>query len=99
MYNCFMTIEIEDQNRAEIFQTLSDPNRLKIIRILYHSSRELTCGEVGEKLSISKSTVSYHFKELRSVQLTKTRREAQSKYLSLNMDTFNKYLPGFLDSL
>ncbi|CAH1853816.1 ArsR/SmtB family transcription factor [Convivina praedatoris] len=94
-----MEIELEDQKRAEIFKTLSDANRLKIIRTLQASNREMTCGEVGAQLSISKSTVSYHFKALRAVGLTNTRKEAQSKYLSLNQETFNKYLPGFLDSL
>lgn len=99
-----MTIEqknvrVSDVERAEIFKVLSDANRLNMIRELYQSKREMTCGEVGEKLAVSKSTVSYHFKILRSVGLTHTRREAQSKYLSLNYDTFNKYLPGFLDTL
>ncbi|GLB47548.1 hypothetical protein WR164_15270 [Philodulcilactobacillus myokoensis] len=50
-------------------------------------------------MNISKSTVSYHFKILRSVGLTHTRKDAQIKYLSINKDTFHKYLPGFLDSL
>ncbi|MQS88228.1 ArsR/SmtB family transcription factor [Companilactobacillus mishanensis] len=94
-----MTIEQKDITRSEIFKVLSDPNRLQMIRILYLSGREMTCGEVGEKLSVSKSTVSYHFKILRSVGLTNTRREARNKFLSLNINTFNKYLPGFLDSL
>ncbi|MCI1986044.1 MAG: metalloregulator ArsR/SmtB family transcription factor [Lactobacillus sp.] len=99
-----MTIKLTDQQaldqrRAEIFQVLSDPNRLHMIRILYQSHRELTCSEVGERLNISKSTVSYHFKLLRSVGLTNTRKEAQSKYLSLNEATFEKYLPGFLATL
>ncbi|MQS52193.1 ArsR/SmtB family transcription factor [Companilactobacillus mishanensis] len=94
-----MTIEQKDITRSEIFKVLSDPNRLQMIRFLYLSGREMTCGEVGEKLSVSKSTVSYHFKILRSVGLTNTRREARNKFLSLNMNTFNEYLPGFLDSL
>ncbi|MCD2256371.1 ArsR/SmtB family transcription factor [Agrilactobacillus fermenti] len=94
-----MNIEQEDLKRSEIFKVLSDPNRLRMIRILYQSGREMTCGEVGEKLSVSKSTVSYHFKLLRAVGLTHTRKAAQSKYLSLNQQTFAKYLPGFLDSL
>ncbi|MDE7512281.1 ArsR/SmtB family transcription factor [Pediococcus pentosaceus] len=94
-----MTIKQEDIIRAEIFKVLSDPNRLSMIRILHKKQREMTCGEVGEQLEVSKSTVSYHFKILRSVGLTNTRKEAQSKFLSLNYDTFNQYLPGFLDSL
>ncbi|ARW24441.1 metalloregulator ArsR/SmtB family transcription factor [Pediococcus acidilactici] len=95
----FMTMKQEDIKRAEIFKVLSDPNRLSMIRTLYKSKREMTCGEVGKKLEVSKSTVSYHFKILRSVGLTNTRKEAQSKYLSLKFETFDKYLPGFLDSL
>ena len=98
-YSSFMTIEQEDIKRSEIFKVLSDPNRLKMILILYDSGREMTCGEVGEKLNLSKSTVSYHFKILRSVGLTNTRKSAQSKYLSINFATFKQYLPGFLDSL
>lgn len=98
-YASSMMIEQEDLKRAEIFKTLSDVNRLSIIRTLYIANREMTCGEIGQQLDISKSTVSYHFKMLRAVGLTHTRRAAQSKYLSLNYQNFNKYLPGFLDSL
>ncbi|KRN99276.1 ArsR/SmtB family transcription factor [Companilactobacillus kimchiensis] len=90
-----MKTEEADLKRTEIFKVLSDHNRLKMIRILYQAKRELTCGEVGEKLNLSKSTVSYHFKLLRTVGLTNTRKEAQIKYLSLNMATFQEYLPGF----
>ncbi|AUI77290.1 MULTISPECIES: ArsR/SmtB family transcription factor [Lactiplantibacillus] len=99
-----MDIEInqqnqEDQQRVAIFKALADDNRLRIIRVLYQAQREMTCGEVGAQLSISKSTVSYHFKALRLVGLTNTRREAQTKYLSLQRATFDHFLPGFLDSL
>lgn len=93
-----MTMKQEDIKRAKIFRGLSDPHRLSIIRMLYYSKKELTCGEAGKRLDVSKSTVSYYFKSLRSVGLTNTRKEAQSKYLSLRYDTFAKYLPGFLDS-
>lgn len=91
--------QTEDFKRAEIFKALSDPNRLQMIRILYQAGHELTCGEVGEQLNLSKSTVSYHFRLLRGVGLTVTRREAQLKFLSLDQATFDKYLPGFLETL
>ncbi|MDC6396998.1 ArsR/SmtB family transcription factor [Lactiplantibacillus pentosus] len=99
-----MNIEInqqnlKDQQRVAIFKALADDNRLRIIRVLYQAQREMTCGEVGAQLNISKSTVSYHFKALRLVGLTNTRREAQTKYLSLQRATFDHFLPGFLDSL
>lgn len=89
----------KDQKLSEIFKTLSEPNRIEILRILYHSEHELTCSEVSHQLNISKSTVSYHFKALRHAGLTNTRQSAQTKFLSINTDTFNRYLPSFLDSL
>ncbi|AVK64167.1 ArsR family transcriptional regulator [Lactobacillus sp. CBA3606] len=99
-----MTIELkqqisEDQQRIAIFKALADQNRLRIIRVLYQTNREMTCSEVGAQLKISKSTVSYHFKALRLVGLTNTRRVAQTKYLSLRAATFDQYLPGFLSTL
>ncbi|GAB5051655.1 ArsR/SmtB family transcription factor [Pediococcus ethanolidurans] len=94
-----MNIEQRDQKIAQIFKALAEPNRLKIIRVLYQAQREMTCGEVGKELNISKSTVSYHFKALRLIGLTNTRKIAQEKYLSINVETFQTYLPGFLETL
>ncbi|YAB13615.1 ArsR/SmtB family transcription factor [Lactiplantibacillus plantarum] len=100
-----MNIEISkqdqaDQQRVAIFKALADANRLRIIRVLYQAQREMTCSEVGAQLNISKSTVSYHFKTcLRLVGLTNTRRKAQTKYLSLQLATFDRFLPGFLATL
>ena len=93
----FMNIEISKQDKTD--QQRADANRLRIIRVLYQAQREMTCSEVGAQLNISKSTVSYHFKTLRLVGLTNTRRKAQTKYLSLQLATFDRFLPGFLATL
>jgi len=89
----------QDQIKVQIFKALADETRLEIIRILKNQKGELSCGEIGEQINISKSTASYHFKTLREAGLTSTRKEAKNKYVKLMDDTFNKYLPGFLDSL
>ena len=95
-----MNIEISKEEKvAELFRALSEPNRIRIIKILRNSDKELTCSQVSELLQIAPSTVSYHFKALRKAGLTKTRQQAQTKYLSLNKETFRKYLPNLLDSL
>ncbi|KRL05149.1 ArsR/SmtB family transcription factor [Liquorilactobacillus oeni] len=95
-----MDIEISKEKKlAELFSALSEPNRIRIIKILKTSDTELTCSQVSKVLQIAPSTVSYHFKALRKAGLTNTRRQAQTKYLSLNAKTFQKYLPHFLDSL
>ncbi|MFC0232879.1 ArsR/SmtB family transcription factor [Vagococcus entomophilus] len=89
----------EDEVRIQIFKALSDPTRLEIIRFLRDKGAEMGCGEIGENLDLSKSTVSYHFKILREAKLTKTRRDAREKFVTLRHDTFHKYLTNFLDSL
>jgi DNA-binding transcriptional ArsR family regulator len=67
--------------------------------MLYHHQGEMNCGEIGEQLNIQKSTVSYHFRTLREAGLTTTRKSGQNKYVELRLETFEKYLPGFLDTL
>ncbi|WP_028984122.1 ArsR/SmtB family transcription factor [Sporolactobacillus terrae] len=89
----------QDEYRVKILKALADEGRLKIVRMLYAKHRELSCGEIGENLELNKSTVSYHFKTLREAGLTTTRRVAQNKFVSLNEEVFNEFLPGFLDSL
>jgi DNA-binding transcriptional ArsR family regulator len=88
-----------DEALASIMNALSEPNRIRMIRTLARADGELSCAEVGDSLNISKSTVSYHFKLLRAAGLTNTRREGQTKYLSINTKTFDTYLPGFLQTL
>lgn len=95
-----MNIEKQtDEELARIFKVLSEPNRISILRILKYSQHEMTCSEISDRLNISPSTVSYHFKALRKAGLTNTRQVAQTKLLSINERTFQKYLPNFLDSL
>lgn len=92
-----------EQNRYEvltkIFRALSDATRLEIIKILRDKGGEMNCGEIGECIDIPKSTASYHFRTLREAGLTKTRKESLNIYVSLREETFEKYLPNFLDTL
>lgn len=87
------------RKKAKLFRALSEPNRIRIIKILRDSDRELTCGQISHSLKIAPSTVSYHFKALRRAGLTRTRKQAQIKYLSLNQQTFQEYLPNLLNTL
>lgn len=96
-----MIIEQLSQKKilVQIFKALSDPVRLTIIKMLYDENREMSCGEIGEKLDITKSTASYHFKNLRDVGLTITTKTGKNKYVRLNSKMFDQFLPGFLDTL
>ncbi|MDF2935032.1 MAG: hypothetical protein K0Q90_405 [Paenibacillaceae bacterium] len=96
-----MTIKLkeEDEIRVRIFKALSDPTRIEIIRILYHTKLEISFGVVGEKCETPKANISYHFRTLKEASLVKTRQEAQTKYVTLNLEVFERYLPGFLNTL
>lgn len=89
----------EDDLRVKIFKALADNVRLKIIILLYRANTEISCGEIGTLLTISKSAASYHFKTLREAGLTTTRKVGQNKFVKLNHETFDTFLPGFLNSL
>ncbi|RZI48253.1 MULTISPECIES: ArsR/SmtB family transcription factor [Lactococcus] len=98
-----MTIELskkaEDEIRSKIFKALSEPIRLEIIRFLIKKGTEVSCGEIGDNVNLTKSAASYHFKTLREAGLTFTRKESREKYVSINHELFDRYLEGFLDSL
>jgi ArsR family transcriptional regulator, lead/cadmium/zinc/bismuth-responsive transcriptional repressor len=92
-------LKLQDELRIKIFKALADPTRLEIIRTLYQNQKEMNCGEVGEQCEASKSNASYHFRTLREAGLIKVRKDAQSKFITLNLETFERYIPGFLETL
>jgi ArsR family transcriptional regulator, lead/cadmium/zinc/bismuth-responsive transcriptional repressor len=90
---------LDNEQRVKIFKALSDEKRLEIILTLYTNKKEKSFGAVGYICDASKSNVSYHIRTLKEAKLIKVRKEAQTKYVSLDLDTFHTYLPGFLDTL
>ncbi|WP_248925343.1 ArsR/SmtB family transcription factor [Paenibacillus hamazuiensis] len=96
-----MTIKLmdEDEVRIKIFKALADPTRIEIVRMLHHSNQEKSFGAVGEQCETPKANISYHFRTLREAGLIRVRQEAQTKYVTLNTEVFERYLPGFLNTL
>ncbi|UUZ97574.1 metalloregulator ArsR/SmtB family transcription factor [Paenibacillus sp. P25] len=82
-----------------MLKALADPTRIEIVRTLYRSKKEMNCGEVGEKCEASKSNASYHFRTLREAGLIRVRKDAQTKWITLDEEAFDRFLPGFLERL
>jgi ArsR family transcriptional regulator len=61
---------------VETFRALSDPTRLEMIRMAAETD-EVACTTFLERFGVSKSTISYHVKVLRSAGLIKVRKEGQ----------------------
>ncbi|WP_429971656.1 ArsR/SmtB family transcription factor [Fructilactobacillus sp. Tb1] len=82
-----------------IFKALSDPIRIDIVKYLKENPQEITCGEIGKIMNISKTSGSYHFKILEAANLITTRKEAREKYIKLNKETIEKYITNFFQNL
>jgi len=88
-----------DNKQIAVFKALADPVRLEIIQYLKQIDREISCGEVGKAVNISKTSGSYHFKLLQDAGLINARKEAREKYVSLNQTTFDKYVTNFYKNI
>ncbi|MFD1417951.1 ArsR/SmtB family transcription factor [Companilactobacillus keshanensis] len=89
----------KNTDQITIFKALADSVRLDIIEYLKHNDHEVSCGEVGKALNISKTSGSYHFKLLQEAGIITTRKEAREKYVSLNSKTFDKYVTNFYKNI
>ncbi len=67
---------------AEIFKTIGDPTRIKILYAL--KERELCVCDLSELLEMSSSAISHQLRVLRNNKLVKFRKEGRSVYYSLD---------------
>ena len=68
------------------FRALSDPLRLKIVKLL--GSQELCVCELCEKLDVSQSKLSFHLKNLKEADLVFSRQQGRWMYYRLNLAQF-----------
>ena len=91
--------ETKDAQRlANIFNALSNPNRLRIVMDHMAESRReerwdsiaevrTTMRDVGAALGLAPSTVSHHIKELRQAGLLEIKRDGQRMICRINDET------------
>lgn len=70
------------QALAQIFKTLGDPTRIRIIFALMQG--ELCVCDLAEITNSSESSVSHHLRLLRTQKLVKYRREGKNLFYSLD---------------
>jgi DNA-binding transcriptional ArsR family regulator len=66
---------------SDVFQILSDPNRLRVLYCLSHE--EVCVCDLSAMLGMSMSAVSHQLRLLRALRLVKPRREGRIVYYSL----------------
>lgn len=72
------------ENKAKVFQALSDPNRLMIIEML--QSKERCACEILADLKIAQSTLSHHMKILCDSGLVDSRRHGKWMHYTLSKE-------------
>ena len=75
---------------SEIFKALSDPSRLKIVRLLAQSKGPLCVNALTKHLGITQSAVSQHLKVLRQNKLVISERRGYFIHYSLNKPLFDQ---------
>jgi DNA-binding transcriptional ArsR family regulator len=88
---------IEQIELTDIMYALADPTRLEIVCTLAKSGRTMTCGELD--LNRPKSSMSHHFKILRSAGLVETVIEGTEHMNSLRYKEIEKKYPGVLHAI
>ena len=86
----------EEITLADVLHALSDPVRLEIVRALAER-QEQSCSAV--EASVSKSTLSHHFKVLREAGVTFTRANGTHRLVSLRSEDLESRFPVLLDSV
>jgi len=86
-------------DKVSVFKALADPIRLEIVQYLNQLDHEVSCGEIGRAMHISKTSGSYHFKILQAAGLITTNKVAREKYVTLDRSTVDQYLTHFWQNL
>ncbi len=82
----------------KIFKALSDPNRLRVVKML--ERRSLCLCEIAVVLNLAASTVSKHLSILREADLIRDHKDGKWVNFHLNKETSARYareLLGFLE--
>ena len=87
----------EDIQLVAVLHALSDPVRLEIVRELAEGGQERPCG--GFDVSVTKSTLTHHFRVLRESGVVSQRPTGTSKLTTLRREDLEARFPGLLDAV
>ena len=87
----------EDIELAAVLHALSDPQRLRIVRVLAEESAPRRCG--GFDLDVTKSTLTHHFRVLREAGVIEQRIDGTARLNSLRREDLDGRFPGLLDAV
>ena len=90
---------------AEIFKALSDPTRLRLVKLLNECQPGICQGgplcvnALAHQLGVTQSAVSQHLRILRQADLVRGARHGAFMHYSLNPDGLDRYKAALLETL
>ncbi len=79
--------ELVASQLAELFSTLGDTSRLRLIALL--SEQEMNVGELAERVGLTHSAVSHQLRHLRQMRLVRVRKDGRHVYYQLDDNHIN----------
>jgi ArsR family transcriptional regulator len=76
----------EAEATAELFRSLADPARVKILNLLATTGDAVCVCELTEPLGLSQPTVSHHLKKLTDAGLLEREQEGKWAYFTINKE-------------
>ena len=80
------------EDLSEFFKALSDPTRLKLIRLLmYNNEDKLRVIDLAAKIGISQPAVTQHINVLKELNLIQSFKEQNSTYYYIKKNVFKTF--------
>jgi DNA-binding transcriptional ArsR family regulator len=91
----------EIEELTEIFKALSDPTRLRLVKLLGEckGERTLCVNALAHRLGVTQSAVSQHLRVLRQAGLVRGERRGHFVHYSLDRDRLEQYKARLLEAL
>jgi ArsR family transcriptional regulator len=89
----------EIKELTEIFKALSDPTRLRLVKLLSASGGALCVNALADRLEVSQSAVSQHLRVLRQAGLVRGERRGYYVHYSLDSDRLEQYKARLRETL
>jgi DNA-binding transcriptional ArsR family regulator len=89
----------EIEELTEIFKALSDPTRLRLVKLLGEGRGALCVNALAHRLGVTQSAVSQHLRVLRQARLVNGERRGYFVHYSLDRDRLEQYKARLRETL
>jgi ArsR family transcriptional regulator len=89
----------EIEELSEVFKALSDPTRLRLVRLLAEHEGSLCVNALAHRLGVSQSAVSQHLRVLRQARLVEGERHGYHVHYALDPARLEQFRASVLETL